>query len=44
MTAPAALLTVFALVALTTALGLVWRSRAGRLRTADGSAQLAAAD
>jgi thiol-disulfide isomerase/thioredoxin len=44
MTAPAALLTVVALVALATVLGLVWRARNGRLRTADGAVRLAAAD
>ncbi len=44
MIAPAALLTVLALVALATALGLVWKARTGRLRAADGDTRLSAAD
>ena len=44
MTAPAAALTVLALVALATVLGLVWRARTGRVRATDGDAHLAAAD
>lgn len=44
MTAPAALLALVALVALATVLGLVWRSRNGRLRTADGHVRLSATD
>ncbi|WP_295124845.1 thioredoxin family protein [uncultured Leifsonia sp.] len=44
MTAPAALLTVFALVAVATVLGLVWKTRNGRLRAVDGAVRLAAGD
>lgn len=44
MTAPAALLTVLALVALATVLGLAWRSRTGRVRATGGDARLSAAD
>ncbi|WP_426624610.1 TlpA family protein disulfide reductase [Leifsonia sp. McL0607] len=44
MTAPAALLTLLALVALATGLGMVWKARTGRLRAADGDAHVSAAD
>ncbi|MBO1739862.1 thioredoxin family protein [Leifsonia sp. TF02-11] len=42
MTAAAALLTVLALVALATGLGLVWKARSGRLRASRGDALLTA--
>jgi thiol-disulfide isomerase/thioredoxin len=44
MSAPAALLTVLALVAIATVLGLAWKSRTGRLRAADGNTRLSATD
>ena len=44
MTGPAALVTVLALVALTTGAGLLWRSRQGRIRAADGAQRISAAD
>ncbi|MCI0155961.1 thioredoxin family protein [Leifsonia shinshuensis] len=44
MTAAAALLTVLALVALATVLGLVWKARAGRLRASRGDVRLTAAE